>query len=317
MKPVCVDAMGGDAAPDVIVQAALRAHDSGIPIVLCGPESVLQPLLGGVELPILHSDHALGSGGSAWDEIRERPRSSVRVGLEAVRDGRASAFISCGSSGGVLLESVRTLGILDGLARPALAVSIPRGKFEPLILLDAGANVDCRADLLVSFAHLGVAWARALGHRGVQPGVRVGLLSNGAEPSKGNDAIREAIGRLASSGLHVVGQVEPHRAVAGDCDVLVADGLVGNVMLKSMEAAVEIVRAHLAEADEAGAPSQETLQVLSWERHGAAILLGVDGLVLIGHGRSEQAAALHAIRAAHRAAQSDARERLTAALRDR
>lgn len=315
MKPVCVDAMGGDAAPDVIVQAALRAHESGIPIVLCGPEPVLRPMLGGVELPVLHAPHTLGSGGSAWDEIRERPRSSVRVGLEAVRDGLASAFISCGSSGGVLLESVRTLGILKGLARPALAVSIPRGESAPLILLDAGANVDCRAELLVSFAHLGVAWSRALGHQRA----RVGLLSNGVEPSKGNEAIREALDRLASSPLHVVGQIEPHRAVAGDCDVLVADGLVGNVMLKSMEAAVEIVRAHLtdADADEAEPPSHETLQALSWERHGAAILLGVDGLVLIGHGRSEQAAALYAIQAAHRAAQSDARDQLIAALRDR
>lgn len=306
--PIALDAAGGDSPPGPAIDAAIGAASEGISVALVGPPDFT------ASAPAGSTTWASGPSPDPelppWVAVRDLPRSSVRVGLEAVRDGRAAAFVSCGASGPILIEAVRTLGLLPGVARPALAVGIPRAGAEPLLLLDAGANVDCRADHLVGFARLGAAWARA--HGLASP--RLGLLSNGSEPRKGNDAIRSALDRLRAAGWLDARQVEPHDALAGACDVLVADGLLGNVMLKSLEAAVDLVAAH-ASALLPDAPSRDAvLERVSWPRHGAALLLGVRGLVLIGHGRSDAGAVLGALRAAERARRADAVGALAEAL---
>jgi len=310
MQPDCVvvDAMGGDYAPAAIVRGALKAHDEGLSVALVGDPERIRSLVGDSHIPVLAAPQVVDPSLGALPALRASPRSSLRIALEAVRDGRAAAAFSCGSSGAVLLESMRTLGALPGVARPAICVAIPRVDQRPLLLLDAGASVDCRAEHLVGFAQLGAAWARA--HGADRPAV--GLLSNGEESRKGNDAIRAAAVRLAASPLRFVGQVEPHRALAGACDVLVADGLLGNVMLKSLEAAVDLVTSNL---DQIAPPAAEALRErLGWRRRGAASLLGVRGIVLVGHGRSDAQAVVAAIRVAARAVRSDATRALRRAL---
>jgi phosphate acyltransferase len=306
--PIALDVAGGDTPPDPSVAAAVCAAGEGIAVALVGPRELMASAPANIAR--WPAGPSPDPGSPPWVAVRDLPRSSVRVGLEAVRDGRAAAFVSCGASGAILIEAVRTLGLLPGVSRPALAVSIPRAGAEPLLLLDAGANVDCRSEHLVGFARLGAAWARAHGREAP----RLGLLSNGSEPRKGNEAIRAALERLLASGPVDVRQVEPHDALGGACDVLVADGLLGNVMLKSLEAAVDLVAAH-AGALLPDAPTRDAvLDRVSWPRHGAALLLGVRGLVLIGHGRSDAAAVLGALRAADRARRAHAVAALAEAL---
>ncbi|TVQ92792.1 MAG: phosphate--acyl-ACP acyltransferase [Deltaproteobacteria bacterium] len=311
MSSICVDACGGDQAPHAVVRAALTARADGVPVVLAGPADRLRATLDCGDLPILDAPEAFDEGLSPLEAIRAAPGSSVAVGLQALHEGRVSALVSCGPSGAVLLQSVRTLGVMRGLSRPALAVSLPRPSGPPALLIDAGANVDCRSEHLVDFARLGVAWLRATGREHV----RVGLLSNGAEPGKGTAVVRAALSALAELGPpavgEVVGQIEPHVALAGGCDVLVADGFVGNVMLKSLEAAHEVVLGHLRGRIP---DAQSALGELSWSRFGAASLLGVEGLVYVGHGRSGHAAVLSAIREAHRTAARDPLTSLRATL---
>lgn len=310
MKPICVDVCGGDHAPGPMVRAARRAADQGVPVVLVGPEPEIRALPEADGLDLLHADQGIPDSVSPLDAIRKAPRSSIAIGLSAVADGRASAVFSCGASGAIMLLAVRILGLLEEVHRPALAVSLPRPGGPPLLLLDAGANVDCRAAHLLTFAKLGVAWAVASG----LGAPRVGLLSNGAEPGKGTAVIRETMGLMGDLPASFVGQVEPHVALAGGCDVLVADGMHGNIMLKSLEAAVEIVRAHFHLSRAADARAEGALADLAWSRFGAASLLGVDGLVFIGHGRSDEGAVLHGIQSAQRAVQARALEGLRKAL---
>lgn len=312
MQPdvVVVDAMGGDSAPLAVVEGAVQALAEGVPVALVGDADQIRACVAHCDVPIWPAPQRLDPDLAPLPALRASPRSSVRIALEAVRDQRAVAAVSFGPSGPILLESMRTLGGLPGVARPALCVAIPRVSGRPLLLLDAGASVDCRAEHLTGFARLGVAWARALGAE--RP--TVGLLSNGEEQRKGNDAIRGAAARLSASGMAFVGQVEPHLALSGACDVLVADGLVGNVMLKSLEAAVDLVTSTL---DEVSPSASETLRArIGWRRRGAASLLGVRGIVLVGHGRSDSQAVRAAIHLAHRAARSNATEALSRALID-
>lgn len=202
---------------------------------------------------------------SAVTPLREKPRSSIRLGVEALARGEVSAFVTCGHSGAAMAAAVHVLGTFEGVHRPALVSALPRADGGALVVLDLGASVDCRPDQLAAFARLGEAYARcALG----VAAPRVGLLSNGEERSKGNAQVKAALPLLDALPLRFVGPVEPHDAFAGACDVLVCDGFVGNVLLKTAEAMLRLGRR----------PRRRPI--------GGALLLGVRGIVVIGHGRA-------------------------------
>ncbi|HMV69560.1 MAG TPA: phosphate--acyl-ACP acyltransferase, partial [Myxococcota bacterium] len=234
---IAIDAMGGDDAPAVVVEGAWLAHEDGVPVVLVGDQPRLESLLAGRALPIVHAPDALAMDAGAA-EVRRSPDTSIRRAMALVRDGEAGAVVSCGGSGATLVAAVMDVGLLDGVERPAITVALPRADGGTLYLLDAGATVDCRPDHLVCFAALGAAWARAMGVEDA----RVGLLSNGTEPHKGTRVVREAHALLSAAALRYVGQVEPIGAFAGEVDVLVADGFAGNVLLKTAEGLIVLLR---------------------------------------------------------------------------
>lgn len=317
--PVAVDAMGGDDAPDVVVRGALVAFSRGVPVRLVGPRELLAPLVPAGGPPIVHAPHVIGMGEGAVAAVRRAEDSSVRVALREVREGRAGSVVACGHTGALVVAAKFDLGWVDGVDRPAIATVLPRGDGGRLVLLDAGANVDCRAEQLVTFAALGVAYAEALGVE--EP--RVGLLSNGEEESRGNAQVRAALPLLQATALRVVGPIEPTLAMAGGCDVLVTDGFVGNILLKAAEASVHTVVTMLRE-EVRRRPSGRLGAFLlkkafarfrdrvAWDAQGGAMLLGVDGTVVVGHGRATEEAVCAAIMLAHRTAAAGLVDRVTA-----
>jgi glycerol-3-phosphate acyltransferase PlsX len=312
--------MGGDDAPAATVAGAVLAARNGVPVLLVGDRSRIQPLLDlerrrrpwrtmrGVTVE--HAGDNLRMDESPAS-LRRRPEASVRCTLRAVAEGRAAAAVSCGHTGATLMAAVLDLGVLEGVDRPAIATALPRRDGGRLILLDAGANVDCRPELLVGFAMLGAAYAEASG----VSFPRVGLLSNGEEDSKGNQQVRATLPLLRATDLRVVGNVEPSAAMEGACDVLVCDGFVGNVLLKAAEGAVGTVVALLRE-EILRRPSGRIGALLlrgafarfrrrvAWDEVGGALLLGTRGIVVVGHGRAHPEAVAAAIATADRYARS-------------
>jgi glycerol-3-phosphate acyltransferase PlsX len=314
--------MGGDHAPGAIVEGALRAAAAGVPVVLVGDAAVLAPLAPGVE--VVDAPEALPMDAGAA-EVRRRDACSVRVATRLVADGRCSSVVSCGSSGGTLVAAVIDLGLLEGVDRPALVASLPRADGGTLYVLDVGATVECRADHLAQFAVLGDAWARVQG----VASPRVGLLSNGAEAHKGTRAVRDAAVTLARLPIDFRGLVEPHGALAGEVDVLVCDGFAGNVLLKTAEGVVAMLRAVFFDALRATGQEAQALPLLhgtfdvlrtrlDWRSRGGAVLVGARAPVIVGHGRADAAAVDAAVRLAHYAAShrltEDVSSRLGAAL---
>lgn len=305
--------MGGDFAPDQVVAGAIAAARDGVRVVLVGDRAKLQAQLGadarGLGLAIEHAPDVVGMGDGAVAAVRKHEASSVRVAMRLARDGRASSVVSCGNTGAVLVAAVVDLGVIDGVDRPAIATVLPRADGGRLILLDAGANVDCKPEHLVCFAHLGAAYAETLGIH--LP--RVGLLANGEEDGKGNAQVRATLPLLRASSLHVVGNVEPTAAMDGGCDVLVTDGFVGNVLLKAAEGAVTTV-VNLLRAEIRRYPSgilgawllrgafRRFRDRVAWDAHGGAVLLGVCSPVVVGHGRANAEAVRQAIHLARRTA---------------
>jgi len=310
--PVAVDAMGGDHAPGAIVDGALRAVAEGLAVVLVGDVDRLSAVPGIDELDVVHAPDVVPMDASPLQGLRDHPRSSIHTVLELVRSGQASAAVSCGNSGALVIEGVRVLRPVPGVERVALAVEIPVAEQgEPrgrVVLLDVGATVEPRAEHLVGFARLGRAFARG---RGVgEP--RLGLLSNGEEASKGTARTREALELARQAGLELH-PVEPGPALGGAVDVLVTDGFTGNVVLKSIEATAEVARKLLARHLPADVAAE---QPLSWRSYGGALLLGLSGVVVVGHGRAGPGAVLSAIRLAAASARQDQVGRLTSLLTD-
>jgi phosphate acyltransferase len=312
-KPVVVDAMGGDHAPAAIVAGAVAAAADGVPVLLVGDEAAIRAALPRrraahtAPIEVIHAPDSVGMGDGAVASVRRSETSSLRVAMARVADGTASALVSCGNTGAVLVAAVVDLGVIPGVERPAIATVLPRADGGRLVLLDAGANVDCKPEQLVCFAHLGVAYAEAIGIQ--LP--RVGLLSNGEEDGKGNAQVRAALPLLRASKLQVVGNVEPSAAMGGSCDVLVTDGFVGNVLLKAAEGAVTTVVGLLREeirrspTGVAGAwllrgAFRRFRERVAWDSHGGAVLLGTRGTVVVGHGRANAEAVRQAVRLADR-----------------
>jgi phosphate acyltransferase len=302
MLPVAVDAMGGDKAPAEIVAGARQAAAEGIPVVLVGRAAELGDVGG---LPVIDAAEVIGMGEDPAGGVRRKKDSSLVRCAEAVRDGKASAMVSAGNTGATMASALLRMGRIRGVARPAIATAIPVPGATPTVLLDAGANAEVSPEWLVQFAQMGSVFSH---HRFGVAEPRVGLLSIGEEPGKGDTLRKEAYELLvAAPGIRFVGNVEGRDVMTADIDVVVADGFTGNVVLKTLEGGLKaIVKALLAafnakpeyaEATQTLMPALlELYAVLDPETYGGAMLLGVDGVCIIGHGSSSARAMRNAVR---------------------
>lgn len=320
--------MGGDDAPAAIVAGAVHAADRfGIGIVLVGNAGRIQAELAGhpraAQLPItlIDAPDVIEMEESPLAALRRKPRASVRVAAEAVSLGQAQALFSAGHTGATLLAAHAVFGALPGAERPALAVTIPT-RAGRAVLLDAGANADCRADHLVQFGLMGAAYAR-VDLRLADP--RVGLLSIGEEAGKGNELIREAHAGLSGAKLTFIGNLEARELFAGRADVIVCDGFTGNIALKVGEGLVEALEDMLRE-EFAGPDGERSVlsspafrrfrQRVDYAEYGGAPLLGVGAVTVVAHGRSSARAVASGIGMAARLVQERVAERLGEALRE-
>jgi glycerol-3-phosphate acyltransferase PlsX len=309
---IILDAMGSDECPLPEVLGAIQAvKDFKEKIILVGDEKQLSKLLsehGGQDLAIeiVHAPEAITMEDKAVDGVKNKPNSSMAVGLDLMKNKQGNVFVTAGNTGAAMFTALRKLGRMKNVLRPGLTTLFPTitGK---CIVLDIGANVECRPEFLLQFGILGSEYARtAL----TIESPRVGLLSNGEEDSKGNPLVKESFKLLEQSNLNFIGNVEAKEVFAGNVDVVVTDGFTGNVMLKTSEAVASMILKMLKKElmsslqTKIGAmlakPAFGGLrQMMDPAEIGAAPLLGVDGLVLIGHGRSDDKAIYGALRNAH------------------
>jgi len=324
---IAVDAMGGDYAPDEIVLGALAAYrDHGIRTILSGPVGRLRPVLSDLgalgEVAIAPAEDIVGMDEGAF-AARRRPRSSIAVACSLVRRGQAAAAVSAGSTGGIVVTARLRLRSLPGVDRPGLAVVLPTHP-NPTVLIDAGATADPKPEMLVQFAHLGVAYAQ-IALNVETP--RVGLLTIGAEPGKGNALTRRAHELLTAEPQHgaspvnFAGNVEGGDLMAGSVDVIVTDGFTGNVALKTLEGSIRYAAGELrsalssTRAARMGAVLQrrglrELHQRFDTESYGGAALLGLGGTVVIAHGASTAKAVTAACELAASLARGDITEKI-------
>lgn len=322
---IALDAMGGDRGPMVTVEGAVAAaREFNLSVVLVGNEEEISKALkqhaaAGLGIAIRHAPETVGMQESPSAALRKKKQSSIRVGLELVKNGEADAFISAGNTGAVMATALITLGPLPGVERPAIALIIPTLKGQS-ILLDAGANADCKARHLLQFAIMGDVYARQVMGKRLPT---VGLLSIGEEESKGNELTREAFkGLEEDQTLNFIGNVEGREVLTGAADVIVCDGFTGNIALKIIEGAAEFFTRLLKEelgkglAGMAGAllargAFKRFKKVVDYTEYGGAPLLGVRGICIISHGRSSAKAFKNAIRAAAECVDNKVLEHIT------
>ena len=305
MLPVAVDAMGGDDAPGPILAGAHRAAASGIPVVLVGPAGLDgRTDADGTVLDLIEASEVIGMHDDPAQGVRRKKDSTLVRAAEAVRDGRASAMISGGNTGATMAAALLRMGRISGVKRPAIATPIPVPGATPTVLLDAGANSEVQAEWLVQFGLMGSVYAK---HRFGIESPRVGLLSIGEEPGKGDTLRKEAYELLgAASDLNFVGNVEGRDVMSAELDVCVTDGFTGNVVLKTLEGGMKVVIKALLDAfaaEEHYQPHADALmpalvplyETLSPDTYGGAVLLGVDGVCIIAHGSSSDTAIANGI----------------------
>jgi glycerol-3-phosphate acyltransferase PlsX len=311
---IALDAMGGDFAPEVPIAGAVEALEelpASCEILLVGRTGDITVALkkhGGLKprLTIVEAPEVVEMGDKPLAAVRGKPNSSIAVGLGLHKKGEADAFISAGNTGAVMAASTLLLRLHPGVDRPAIGTMFPTmGK--PVLVMDAGANVDCSARELSGFAHIGAVYARDVMGR-TEPSV--GLLNIGEEQEKGNAAVKEAHNLLAhSTGFRFVGNVEGRDILAGVCDVVVCDGFVGNVLLKFYESVSKLVGELMArEMDPAVLKSpglERVFRTLDYSEIGGAPLLGVKGVSIICHGRSTSRAIKNALKVALQSVQSN------------
>lgn len=309
MYRIALDAMGGDNAPQAIVEGAklALAEFADIAVQLYGPEDVLRPMTEGVErLEIVHAPDVIGMHDSPMLAVRQKTESSLVKAVMAVREGAADAVVSAGSTGALLAGGMLRIGRIRGIERPALAPVIP-GRKKPFLLIDCGANVDCQARYLQQFGLMGSVYMQSV--QGVeQP--EVGLANIGAEAEKGDKLTREAYALMSSQTAYVFkGNAEVRDVPNGDFDVVVADGFVGNVILKTIEGVAGLIMGMLKDGMRSSrrakmgalmlrTPLRELKGKMDYKSHGGAPLLGVNGAVVKAHGSSDARAIKNAVRQA-------------------
>src|SRR5947209_8049139 len=313
-RVIALDAMGSDRAPKPEIEGAIQASRRfGIHVALVGPEEILQaelsrhPFSGSLPITIVHASEVITMEDKAVQAVRAKRDSSMRVGSRLVREGKAAAFISAGNTGAAMATAKMVLGGLPGVDRPALVAIIPTAIGTVSTLLDVGANVDCKPHNLEQFAVMGDIYFRSM-FGTARP--RVGLLSIGEEEGKGNELTRESFQLLKQLPLNFIGNVEGRDIYSGKVDVIVADGFVGNVALKTSEGVANLVRATLKETLAATITRQvgyllsrsafsDFKKRLDHTEYGGAPLLGVKGACFITHGSSNINAIKNAIRVAN------------------
>lgn len=318
MLPIAVDAMGGDRAPTDILAGVHAAAALGIPVVLVGPEG----LDGCGDIELIAASEVIAMDEDAAQGVRRKKDSTLVRAAEAVRDGKASAMVSAGNTGATMASALFRMGRISGVTRPAIATPIPVPGDRPNLLLDAGANAEVQTEWLVQFARMGSIYAR---HRFGIASPKVGLLSIGEEPGKGDSLRKEAYELLAvAPGIEFVGNVEGRDLMRKTADVIVTDGFTGNVALKSLEGALKTLLNSLLEAfassPEYKAAADALLPAIlplhaqmSPDTYGGAVLLGVDGVCIISHGSSGETAMLNAIKLAEEMVQGGLVAEITAA----
>jgi glycerol-3-phosphate acyltransferase PlsX len=302
MLPVAVDALGGDKAPAEIVEGAKQAVAAGIPVLLVGPADLADrgdlPLHVATEFIDMHEDPA--------SSVRNKKDSTLVVSADLVRDGIASAMISAGNTGATMASALLRMGRIKGVKRPAIATPIPVPGSTPTVMLDAGANAEVEPEWMTQFAVMGSVYANA--RYGIER-PRVGLLSIGEEPGKGDTLRKKSFELLsAMSDINFIGNVEGRDIMTPDVDVVVTDGFTGNVALKTLEGTMKTIVKELfasigepqyKEHTEALMPALLNLySKFDPDSTGGAILLGVDGVCIISHGSSSARAMLNGIKVA-------------------
>ena len=309
MLPIAVDAMGGDRAPGEILAGAQQAADLGIPILLVGPHD----LEGRGNLDLKVASEVIEMDDDPAQSVRKKRDSTLVRAAEAVRDGEACAMISAGNTGATMASALLRMGRITGVARPAIATPVPVPGGTPTVLLDAGANAEVQPEWLVQFAVMGSVYSTQ--RFGVQ-NPRVGLLSIGEEPGKGDTLRKEAYELLSvASHINFIGNVEGRDLMTGDVDVVVTDGFTGNVVLKTLEGSLKTVvkalftafgQPEYADAANTLMPALLPLyETLDPDTYGGAILLGGDGVCIISHGSSSARAMLNGIKCAQEMVETD------------
>jgi len=323
---IAVDAAGGEYAPREIVEGAIKAaQEYDVEIALVGNKAILHVLAGRYinksKLSIIEASQIIGPHEPPVKAVRSKPDSSIVIGVNLVRDGIASAFVSAGNTGAVVCASLLSLGKIKGIERPALGSFLDITPTTPTLLIDSGANADCRPSHLVQFAYLGTTYVKHLMDIN-SPSVR--LLSNGEEETKGNRLIQESYSLLKKSNLNFIGSIEGQDISKKTADVIVTDGFTGNIVLKTIEGLgdtfLSLMRqtGHILSAAYhfQGRTLLSDIGLGSWVKrvdyreYGGACLLGVNGAVIVSHGRSQDKAIKNAIGLAKRTAERDIVQKL-------
>ncbi|MCX6039138.1 MAG: phosphate acyltransferase PlsX [Chloroflexi bacterium] len=332
MTRIVVDAMGSDdfPIPDVL-GAVMAAREYGVEIILVGDESKIGPVLaaqnpGTLPIRVVHAPEMLTmeDKGMALVLKARRPNSknSMAIGIDLVKNGQAEAFVTAGNTGAASVTAYFRLGTIPGVDRPGLTPVFPTASGS-CVVLDVGANPDCKPENLLQFAIMGSIYAEKV--RGVT-NPKIGLLSNGEEAGKGNELIKHTYPLLKDSGLNFYGNIEGKELIGGKVDVAVTDGFTGNVLLKSSEAVAKLLMDKIKEAIQTGGlrtklggllvkPALKGIKkMMDPAEEGAAPLLGVNGLVFIGHGRSDANAIKNAVRVANNAVKANVLESIRTAI---
>jgi phosphate acyltransferase len=325
-----LDAMGSDQYPDPEIRAAIDCSiQFGEEILLVGNEEILKPKFAAAsgdksKVRLVHAPDILEMWDKPVENAKKKPDNSMAVGLRLIKSGEGQAFISAGNTGGVMFNALRVLGRLPGVQRPGLTTKFPM-KNGQCVLLDIGANADCRPEFLVQFAIMGSIYAEKV-LKVNNP--RVGLLSNGEESGKGNQLVKDTYHLLEDCGINYIGNVEAKDVFAGAADVVVTDGFTGNVFLKSSEAVGKMLFDIIKENVNSNPyyqlgglmikPALKSVKkMMDPAEIGAAPLLGIDGLVFVGHGRSNAHAMSSALKIAHESVQADLLGSLRSGIQDR
>ncbi len=318
---IAVDAAGGEHAPREVVEGAIKAsQEYDIEIALVGNKAILHVLASRyrnkARLSIIEAKQVIEPRESPMKAVKSKPDSSIAIGVNMVRDGKASAFVSAGNTGAVVVASLLSLGRIEGVERPALGSFLDITPTIPALLIDAGANAECRPSHLVQFAYLGSTYVKNLLNIS-SPSVR--LLSTGEEETKGNRLIQESYSLLKQSRLNFLGSIEGQDISKETANVIVTDGFTGNIVLKTIEglgdAFLGVARqtGHILSAAYhlQGRTLLQDIGLGSWvqrvdyREYGGACLLGVNGAVIVSHGRSQAKAIKNAIGLAKRTAERD------------
>jgi phosphate acyltransferase len=316
---IAVDAAGGDYAPHEVVKGAAAAvEEYGVDVALVGIRAPLEMLVRRYEvepsLIIVEATEVIGCNEPPVQAVRSKPDSSIVVGTKLVRDGLASAFISAGNTGAVVGAAFLNLARIEGVQRPALCGVFPIDAASTALLIDVGANVDCRPEFLVQFAQLGNFFARSV--LGIDS-PRVGLLNGSEDNIEANILAEESYQLLEKTNLNFIGNIGGQDILTGKADVIATDGFTGNVVLKTIEGLGDIVQ-NLMSAEQAFKISSDLrgtalvhysqlacmVERMDYKEYGGACLLGIDGNIIVAHGRSQAKAIKNAIHLAHRAAQT-------------